>query len=46
MRAQRVQLALIALVVAFGVSASIAAVTKIRQLQHEASTVARPITRG
>jgi hypothetical protein len=46
MRARRAELALIALIVAFGVAASIAAVTTIRQVQHEASSVARPITRG
>jgi len=42
MNAQRI---LIALIVAFGISATIAAVTTIRQIHIAASSVARPVTR-
>jgi hypothetical protein len=42
MRAQRV---LIALIVAFGITATIAVVTTIRQVHIAASSAARPITR-
>jgi hypothetical protein len=42
MRAQRV---LIALIVAFGITATIAVVTTIRQVHIAASSTARPITR-
>jgi hypothetical protein len=45
MRAQRAQRVLIALVVAFGISVTIATVTTIRQVHIAASSVARPITR-
>jgi coenzyme F420-reducing hydrogenase gamma subunit len=45
MRVQRAERILIALVVAFGVCAAIAAVTTIRQVHHVASSVTRPVTR-
>jgi hypothetical protein len=45
MRAQGAQRVLIALVVAFAVTATIAAVTTIRQVHIAASSVARPVTR-
>lgn len=40
-----VQRVLIALIVAFGITASIATVTTIRQIQIAASSVPHPVTR-
>ena len=45
MRAQQPQRVLIALVVAFGVTATIATVTTIRQVHMAASSTSRPVTR-